>query len=83
VCKVHFHPFAVIISPFHAMGRQLGSKLTKKMRSLGAQANTVGFFYVRIIVRVDATGGKILTEVELKITMYLTISKSAIYQTFK
>jgi hypothetical protein len=24
MCKAHFHPFAVIISPFHAVGMQWG-----------------------------------------------------------
>jgi hypothetical protein len=26
MCKVHFHPFAVIISPFHAVGMQWGGQ---------------------------------------------------------
>jgi hypothetical protein len=28
MCKAHFHPLAVIISPFHAVGMQWGSKFT-------------------------------------------------------
>jgi hypothetical protein len=27
LCKAHFRPFAVIISPFHAVGMQWGVKI--------------------------------------------------------
>jgi hypothetical protein len=29
MCKAHFHPFAVIISPFHTMGIKIYKKLIK------------------------------------------------------
>jgi hypothetical protein len=54
MCKAHFHPFAVIISPFNAIGMQWGSKLTPNIFCLASTPGrpiwNILFTFFRIIL---------------------------------
>jgi hypothetical protein len=40
MCKAHFDPFSVIISPFHAVGMQWGSKFTLIKKNIFSPAKS-------------------------------------------